>query len=300
MKRLLLSFAFLALSRGTFAQAPQGINYQAVIRDGVGVTLNNTNVGMKISIIQTSPGGTVVYEESFATTTSQYGLVNVVVGQGTVISGNFSLIDWAVGPYFVEVAADENGGTSYTTMGTQQLMSVPYALYAENSGTAGPAGPQGPAGNDGIDGIDGAAGATGATGPQGIPGNIGAVGATGPQGPAGNDGIDGIDGAAGATGATGPQGIPGNVGAVGATGPAGPQGPAGTNGTSGTNGVSVNWLGTFTTAPVSPAINDGYYNSTVGISYIWNGAWNIIAQDGASSSGSGSNPNTLIYTVDGF
>ncbi|MDG1428409.1 MAG: hypothetical protein P8P87_05935 [Crocinitomicaceae bacterium] len=261
MKRLLLSFAFLALSRGTFAQAPQGINYQAVIRDGVGVTLNNTNVGMKISIIQTSPGGTVVYEESFATTTSQYGLVNVVVGQGTVISGNFSLIDWAVGPYFVEVAADENGGTSYTTMGTQQLMSVPYALYAENSGTAGPAGP---------------------------------------QGPAGNDGIDGIDGAAGATGATGPQGIPGNVGAVGATGPAGPQGPAGTNGTSGTNGVSVNWLGTFTTAPVSPAINDGYYNSTVGISYIWNGAWNIIAQDGASSSGSGSNPNTLIYTVDGF
>ncbi|MDG1658773.1 MAG: hypothetical protein P8H56_09340 [Crocinitomicaceae bacterium] len=237
MKRLLLSFAFLALSTGTFAQAPQGINYQAVIRDGVGVTLNNTNVGMKISIIQTSPGGTVVYEESFATTTSQYGLVNVVVGQGTVISGNFSLIDWAVGPYFVEVAADENGGTSYTTMGTQQLMSVPYALYAENSGTAGPAGPQGPAGNDGIDGIDG---------------------------------------------------------------PAGPQGPAGTNGTSGTNGVSVNWLGTFTTAPVSPAINDGYYNSTVGISYIWNGAWNIIAQDGASSSGSGSNPNTLIYTVDGF
>ena len=86
MKRLLLSFAYLALSTGTFAQAPQGINYQAVIRYGVGVTLNNTNVGMKISIIQTSPGGTVVYEESFATTTSQYGLVNDGTSKFTLAS----------------------------------------------------------------------------------------------------------------------------------------------------------------------------------------------------------------------
>ena len=310
MKQLLLSFAFLALSVGTFAQAPQGINYQAVIRDGAGVILNNTNVGMKISIIQTSPSGTVVYEESFSPTTSQYGLVNVVVGQGTVISGDFTLIDWAVGPYFVEVAADENGGTNYTVMGTQQLMSVPYALYAENSGTPGPMGPQGPAGNDGVDGTngqdgaqgiqgvpgnDGAVGATGPQGPQGIPGNDGAVGATGPQG------IQGVPGNDGATGPQGIQGVPGNDGAVGATGATGPQGIPGTNGTNGTNGVSVTWLGTSATAPVSPNLNEGYYNSTVGISYIWDGgAWQIIAQDGSSGSGSGSDANTLIYTVDGF
>ena len=306
MKQIIVSLAFLALSAGAFAQAPQGINYQAVIRTNAGVILTNSNVGLKISLIQTSPGGTVVYEESFSPTTSNYGLVNIVVGQGTVISGDFTLIDWATGPYFVEVAADETGGTNYAVLGTQQLMSVPYALYAENSGTPGPAGPQGPAGNDGVDGIDGQDGATGPAGPQGIqgvPGNDGVDGIDGlpgATGPAGPQGIPGNDGAVGATGATGPQGIPGNDGAVGATGPAGPQGPAGTNGTNGTNGLSVNWLGTFATAPVSPAMNDGYYNSTVGISYIWNGSWNIIAQDGTSGSGSGSDANTLIYTVDGF
>ena len=327
MKKIIVSLAFLALSAGAFAQAPQGINYQAVIRTNAGVILTNSNVGLKISLIQTSPGGTVVYEESFSPTTSNYGLVNIVVGQGTVISGDFTLIDWATGPYFVEVAADETGGTNYAVLGTQQLMSVPYALYAENSGTPGPAGPQGPAGNDGVDGIDGQDGATGPAGPQGIqgvPGNDGVdgidglPGATGPAGPQGIQGIPGNDGAVGATGATGaqgipgnagavgatgatgPQGIPGNDGAVGATGPAGPQGPAGTNGTNGTNGLSVNWLGSSATAPLTPAMNDGYYNSTVGISYIWNGAWNIIAQDGTSGSGSGSNANTLIYTVDGF
>ena len=303
MKKIIVSLAFLALSAGAFAQAPQGINYQAVIRTNAGVILTNSNVGLKISLIQTSPGGTVVYEESFSPTTSNYGLVNIVVGQGTVISGDFSLIDWSTGVYFVEVSADETGGTNYAVLGTQQLMSVPYALYAENSGTPGPAGPQGPIGNDGavgatgpqgIQGNDGAVGATGATGAQGIPGNDGAVGATGATGA---QGIPGNDGAVGATGATGPQGIqgtPGNDGAVGATGPQGPQGIPGTNGT------SVNWLGTLASAPVSPSMNDGYYNSTVGISYIWNGSWNIIAQDGTSGSGSGSDANTLIYTVDGF
>jgi len=324
MKKIIISFAFLALSAGTFAQAPQGINYQAVIRTNAGVILTNSNVGLKISLIQTSPGGTVVYEESFSPTTSNYGLVNIVVGQGTVISGDFTLIDWSTGVYFVEVSADETGGTNYAVLGTQQLMSVPYALYAENSGTPGPAGPQGIAGNDGVDGIDGAVGATGpqgpigndgavgATGPQGPIGNDGAVGATGPQGPIGNDGAVGATGPQGpigndgAVGATGPQGPIGNDGAVGATGPQGPigndgaVGATGPQGPIGNDGLSVNWLGSSATAPLTPAMNDGYYNSTVGISYIWNGAWNIIAQDGTSGSGSGSNANTLIYTVDGF
>jgi len=327
MKKIIVSLAFLALSAGAFAQAPQGINYQAVIRTNAGVILTNSNVGLKISLIQTSPGGTVVYEESFSPTTSNYGLVNIVVGQGTVISGDFSLIDWSTGVYFVEVSADETGGTNYAVLGTQQLMSVPYALYAENSGTPGPAGPQGIAGNDGFDGIDGAVGATGPQGIQGNDGAVGATGATGAQGIPGNDGavgatgatgaqgIPGNDGAVGATGATGPQGIqgiPGNDGAVGATGPQGIQGtpgndgavgatgPQGPQGIPGTNGTSVNWLGTLASAPVSPSMNDGYYNSTVGISYIWNGSWNIIAQDGTSGSGSGSDANTLIYTVDGF
>jgi hypothetical protein len=170
MKQILLSIAFLALSIGAFAQAPQGVNYQAVIRNNGGVILSNANVGLKIALIQTSPTGTVVYEEAFSPTTSTYGLVNVVIGQGSVLSGDFTTIDWSAGPYFVEVSADEAGGTSYTLVGTQELMSVPYALYAENSGTPGPAGPTG---------------ADGAIGPQGPQGPAGADGAIGPQGPAG-------------------------------------------------------------------------------------------------------------------
>jgi len=629
MSKILTLMSIVVMSFTTMAQAPEGINYQAVIRNNVGDIIPSQPVGLKISILQGSSAGTAIYEESFTPTTNQFGLINIVVGQGTVLSGSFPTIDWGNGPYFFEVAADASGGTNYTVMGTQQLMSVPYALYSkysENPGPQGPAGndgadglsayevwlsqgntgteadflnslqgadgatgPQGPAGNDGADGLsayevwlsqgntgteadflnslqgangatgaqgpvgnDGAdglsaydvwlsqgntgteadflnslQGADGATGPQGPAGNDGATGpqgpagndgatgpqgpqgdpgpagadgadgnlwasgagaplvgglnagdhylnttngdvyiwdgagwsvtgniegpqgpagndgATGPQGPAGNDGATGPQGPVGADGAVGPQGpqgpqgdpgptgTPGNMnyaqtlgaqvsisssnmdvvtvaitsnggpimittfgdavntggpvvarlqvyrdgspignetwvesdgtnenqefslsvidipaagahtyalhanyvqsvtffgetdgpvihaveltgamgptgatGATGATGPAGATGttgPAGPAGADGADGLSVNWLGTLATAPVSPNLNDGYYNSTVGISYIWNGsAWNIIAQDGAAAGGSGSDANTLIYTVDGF
>ena len=132
MKKL-LTLLFLVLTTTTFAQSPQGINYQAVIRDNGGSVLANQTVGMKVAIIQTSPLGTVVYEELFTSTTSQFGLVNVVIGDGTAVSGDFTTIDWSAGPYFVEVSADETGGTNYAVLGTQQLMSVPYALHANSA-----------------------------------------------------------------------------------------------------------------------------------------------------------------------
>ena len=336
-KQILLAISVLTITLSSFGQAPEAFKYQAVVRNAGGVILTNQAVGYQLTILQGSPSGTAAYTETFSPTTSGYGLVNLEIGTGTT-TDDFTIIDWANGPYFMETAVDITGGTSYVVMGTSQLMSVPYALYAKTSGssTPGPIGPQGPAGNDGVDGNDGADGAAGS---QGVPGNDGAAGAAGsqgvpgndgvvgPQGPAGNDGVDGNDGndgATGATGATGSQGIPGNDGATGATGAQGipgndgaagaigatgaqgipgndgTVGATGINGTNGTNGMSVNWLGSFATAPVSPAMNDGYYNSTVGISYVWNGAWNIIAQDGASAVVSGSNANTLLYTVDGF
>jgi hypothetical protein len=247
MKRILLSLVAIAtISLSSFGQAPEGFKYQAVVRDAGNTILNNQAVGIQLTIQQGSIGGTAVYTETFIPTSNAYGLVNIEIGSGNT-TDDFSTIDWSAGPYFIETAIDVTGGTSYTVMGTSQLMSVPYALYAKTSGNG--VGPQGPAGNDGIDGVDGAigatgpqgpigndgaVGATGATGAQGIPGNDGADGATGPQGPAGNDG------AVGATGATGAQGIPGDDGAVGATGAAGPQGatgPAGADGTNGTNGT---------------------------------------------------------------
>jgi hypothetical protein len=133
-KILTIIFAFIGIT--TFAQAPEGINYQAVIRDNTGTVIASTSVGISITIYQTSPTGTLVYEETFAPTTNGFGLVNLVIGQGTVVSGTFSTIDWGNGPYYAEISADAGGGTTYTLLGTQQLMSVPYALYAKEAENA--------------------------------------------------------------------------------------------------------------------------------------------------------------------
>jgi hypothetical protein len=183
MKKLILSLVAAAtLSLSSFGQAPEGFKYQAVVRDAGNTILNNQAVGMRMTIQQGSIGGTTVYSETFSTTTNAYGLVNLEIGNGTVVSGAFATIDWANGPFFMETAVDVTGGTSYSVMGTSQLMSVPYALYAKTSGssTPGPQGIQGPAGNDG---------APGATGPAGPAGNDGAVGATGPAGADGQGGV---------------------------------------------------------------------------------------------------------------
>ncbi len=193
LRNLFLVFAFCAFSSIAFAQAPQKFNYQAVARNSGGNVLASQPVGLLISIHQTSAGGTIVYSETHATVTSAIGLMNLSIGTGTVTAGNFSTINWGAGPYFIEIGMDATGGTSYTSMGTQQLLSVPYALYAETSGTAGPTGP---------------------AGPQGIPG------------PAGANGTDGVDGATGAAGPTGPTGPAGPMGSTGPAGPIGPAGPA--------------------------------------------------------------------------
>ena len=187
MKRILLSFVAIAtIAITSFGQAPEGFKYQAVVRDAGNTILNNQAVGMQIEILQGGISGTPVYTESFTPTTNTYGLVNLEIGTGTT-SDDFTIIDWANDTYFIRTSIDVTGGSSYSVMGTSQLMSVPYALYAKTSGNgAGPIGPQGPAGADGIDG------AIGATGPAGADGIDGAAGATGPQGPAGADGKGGV------------------------------------------------------------------------------------------------------------
>ena len=260
MKKLILSLVAIAtLSLSSFGQAPEGFKYQAVIRDAGNIILNNQTVGMRMTIQQGSIGGTTVYQETFAPTTNGYGLVNLEIGSGTVVSGDFTTIDWANGPYFIETAADVTGGTSYAVMGTSQLMSVPYALYAKTSGNgqgpvgatgatgaqgpigltgpAGATGAQGPAGNDGVDGV------VGVTGPQGSIGLTGPAGATGAQGPAGNDGSNG---------ATGPQGPIGNDGSIGATGPQGPIGNDGSIGATGLQGPIGNDGAVGATGPTGP------------------------------------------------
>jgi len=207
---LLLSALFVLQSAS--AQAPQKMSYQAVIRNASNALVSNTNVGIRISILQTSATGTTVYSETHQPTTNTNGLATFEIGGGTVVSGNFTTINWANGPFFIKTETDPTGGTNYTISGTSQLLSVPFALYA----ASGNPGPQGIQGIPGATGPQGPTGLTGATGPQGIQG---LTGATGPQGPQGPQGLPG------ATGAVGPQGIQGVTGATG------PQGsfPSGTN-----------------------------------------------------------------------
>ncbi len=120
----------------SFAQAPQGINYQAVLRDNAGVILANTPVYIRFSVHMGSAGGFTTYQETHFPTTNDYGLVTAVLGEGTPVTGTFGAINWGSNDYFLEVEADHSGG-GYVGLGTTQLMSVPYALYAETSGSGG-------------------------------------------------------------------------------------------------------------------------------------------------------------------
>lgn len=154
MKRIIFSLiAGFAITFSTQAQAPEAFKYQAVVRDASNNILTNQSVGMRLEIQQGSVGGTAVYTETFAVSTNEFGLVNLEIGTGTSVD-NFSLIDWTAGPYYLETAIDLSGGSTYSVMGTSQLMSVPYALYAKTSGSSIP-GPQGPPGADGADGQGG-------------------------------------------------------------------------------------------------------------------------------------------------
>ncbi|WCO00256.1 hypothetical protein [Psychroserpens ponticola] len=126
------TITFLIVSLFTFAQSPQGISYQAVAFDTNGNPVVNGNIGIRISILDNSATGTLVYEESHIKTTNSQGLFNLNIGQGTSNSGSFSEINWGINSKFLKVEVDPNGGTNYSIIGTNQLMSVPYALYSES------------------------------------------------------------------------------------------------------------------------------------------------------------------------
>jgi hypothetical protein len=191
MKKIYSILAGLLLTANVFAQAPQKMSYQAVIRNSSNALITSTPVGMQISILQGSPTGTAVYVETQTPSTNANGLVSLEIGTGTIVTGTFAGINWAAGPYFIKTETDPTGGTAYTIAGTNELMSVPYALFSAN-GTPGATGPQGPIGLTGAQGIPGTNGNDGATGPQGPIGLTGAVGAAGAQGPAGADGQGGV------------------------------------------------------------------------------------------------------------
>src|ERR1035437_7105818 len=130
MKKIFTFLSAVLLSTYMFAQAPQKMSYQAVIRNSSSKLIASTTVGMQISILQGSVTGTSVYVETQSPSTNANGLVSLEIGGGTVVSGTFATIDWANGSYFIKTETDPTGGTNYTIIGTSQLLSVPYALFS--------------------------------------------------------------------------------------------------------------------------------------------------------------------------
>ncbi len=137
MKNIYLSITvFLIFLFNLYAQSPESFNYQAVIRDNGGNIIADQNVGLQFTIHQSSANGTNVYQETFSQPTNSFGLVNLQLGSGNVQGGVFADIDWANDTFYLETAVDVSGGNSYASMGTSQLVSVPYAMFAKNSGDA--------------------------------------------------------------------------------------------------------------------------------------------------------------------
>lgn len=132
---LLIAIIYSSVST-IFAQAPQKMSYQAVVRNAGNGLIVNANVGMRISVLQGTTNGTAVYVETQTAMTNANGLVTLEIGAGAVVSGTFASINWGANAYFIKTETDPTGGTNYTIVGTSQFLSVPYALFAANSGSS--------------------------------------------------------------------------------------------------------------------------------------------------------------------
>jgi hypothetical protein len=131
MKKLFTLLALIATSV-IFAQAPQGFNYQATVRNSTGAVIANQNVYFKFNVMLNSQTSVPVFTETHYVPTDDLGQVNLVIGQGTATVGSFSTINWGTGNYYLGI--ELNTGSGYVAMGTTQLLSVPYALYANSAG----------------------------------------------------------------------------------------------------------------------------------------------------------------------
>ncbi len=132
MKNLFSTLLLIVSTIGVlFSQVPATFNYQAVVRNSSGEIITNRNVKFKISILKGSESGTVIYSETHSVTTNSFGLVNLKIGGGTVVTGTFDLSEWKNGKHFIKTEIDPNGGTSFSLLGTSELSSVPYAIHAQ-------------------------------------------------------------------------------------------------------------------------------------------------------------------------
>ncbi|NOU48197.1 MAG: hypothetical protein HOO86_14205 [Bacteroidales bacterium] len=132
MKKINTLIIAVLLSLCIFAQAPDMMSYQAVIRDAANTLVMSTAVGIQVSVLQGSSSGTEVYKETHATATNANGLISLSIGAGNPVLGDFSAIDWSVGPYFLKTETDITGGSNYTITTVNELLSVPFAQFANS------------------------------------------------------------------------------------------------------------------------------------------------------------------------
>jgi hypothetical protein len=133
MKHILTLVLFVFVTLTTFAQTPEKMSYQAIIRATDNSLVVNSTISVKIIVHQGAVNGTNVYEETHTATTNNNGLVSLEIGTGRVTNGSFSAIAWEQGPYFIETQVDVAGGSNYNIIGISQLLSVPYALHAKTA-----------------------------------------------------------------------------------------------------------------------------------------------------------------------
>ena len=131
MRQIIFFFSFL-LALGLNAQTPTGITYQAIVRDNNGTPLPNTQVQFRFSILDNAINGNLLYQETFSQTTNDIGLVNLVLGEGNPISGNYSNITWKTTNY-LKVELDANNSGNYIILGINKLQAVPYSLFSKNA-----------------------------------------------------------------------------------------------------------------------------------------------------------------------
>jgi hypothetical protein len=134
MKKFTFFFGLLLIATMTFAQAPQAFKYQAVARNNAGEILASQNISFRMTILQGALPGTAVYVETQVVTTNASGLATLEIGRGTPVTGNFAAINWSTTPIFLKTEIDPAGGTAYVEMGTSELLSVPFSLYAKTAG----------------------------------------------------------------------------------------------------------------------------------------------------------------------
>ncbi|WP_264565376.1 hypothetical protein [Flavobacterium sp. N3904] len=130
MKLTLTILLFVTVTLNVFAQSPEKMSYQAIIRAQDNTLVTNSNISLKIIVHQGTVSGTNVYEENHSVKTNNNGLVSLEIGTGNIVNGTFGSIAWEKGPYFIETKVDVSGGTNYNIIGVTQLLSVPYALHS--------------------------------------------------------------------------------------------------------------------------------------------------------------------------